>query len=294
MIRNLTLLSLLLSTAVQAQVTVQYSMLDPNGMQLTMYLLTDPGSATEPSNGTNQTWDLSTVTLQPIGTLDFISATGTPYAATYPAANWVWRQNVTGLGSQYMYLNFSTSAVEVLATEVPLQTNNYTNPKTVLQFPFSLGQSVTDTYTDNDGTSSVTWTYAGHGTAITPVGTFSNIVKVTSTEDDLVLWNTAPLHPMVIDDGSSVLVFGPTTAGIGEQAALTALTYPNPCTDVLYVDVNAAAPWSLVDLQGRTLATGSFMGRGTQVIDIAALATGSYVLVLGEGAVRRSVRFSKA
>nr|HRP00674.1 hypothetical protein [Flavobacteriales bacterium] len=66
MIRNLTLLSLLLSTAVQAQVTVQYSMLDLNGMQLTMYLLTDPGSATEPSNGANQTWDLSTVTLQPI------------------------------------------------------------------------------------------------------------------------------------------------------------------------------------------------------------------------------------
>jgi hypothetical protein len=294
MIRNLTLVSLLLSAFVHAQVTVQYGMLDPNGMQLTMYLLTDPGSATEPSNGADQTWDLSTITLQPIGTLDFISAAGTPYAATYPAANWVWRQNVTGLGSQYMYLNFSSSAVEVLATGVPLETNNYTNPKTVLQFPFSLGQSVTDTYTDNDGTSSVTWTYAGHGTAITPVGTFSNIVKVTSTEDDLVLWNTAPLHPLVIDDGSSVLAFGPSSVGIGEQADLTALTYPNPCTDVLYVDVNAAAPWSLMDLQGRTLATGSFMGRGTQVIDIAALSTGSYVLVLGEGAARRSVRFSKA
>lgn len=294
MIRNLTLSILLLSSAVHAQVTVQYNMLDPSGMQLTMYLLTDPGSATEPSNGANQTWDLSTVTLQPIGTLDFIAAAGTPYASTYPAANWVWRQNVTGVGSQYMYLNFSSSAVEVLATGVPLETNNYTNAKTVLQFPFSLGQSVTDSYTDNDGTSSVTWTYAGHGTAITPLGTYSNIVKVTSTEDDIVLWNTAPLHPMVIDDGSSVLVFGPSSVGLQEQGGFTALTYPNPCTDVLYVDVNTAAPWSLVDLQGRTLATGSFIGRGTQVIDIAALATGSYVLVLGEGAARRTVRFSKA
>jgi hypothetical protein len=58
--------------------------------------------------------------------------------------------------------------------------------------------------------------------------------------------------------------------------------------------VNAAAPWQLMDLQGRTLATGAFMGRGTQRIDIASLATGSYMLVLGEGTTRRTVRFSKA
>jgi hypothetical protein len=294
MIRNLTLCSLFTTAVLQAQVTLQYGMLDQNGLDLSMYVLTDPGSASEPSNGANQTWDLTTVTLQPMGTLEFKSAAGTPYADTWPNANWVWQQNIDGLGTQYMYLSFTNSLVEVWATEVPFDTHAYTDPKTVLKFPFSLGETVTDTYTNNNGTHTVTWMYAGHGTAITPLGTFSDVVKVASDEGDMVLWHTTPLYPMVFNSGGMVLVFGPATTGITEQAGLTAITYPNPCTDVLYVDVNAAAPWQLMDLQGRTLATGAFMGRGTQRIDIASLATGSYMLVLGEGTTRRTVRFSKA
>jgi hypothetical protein len=294
MIRTLTLSAFCLATTAHAQVTLDYGLLDQDGMQLTMYLVTDPGSATVPSDGTDQTWDLSTVTLQPIGTLDFISATGTPFASNYPGANWVWLQTVTGVGGEYMYLDIDQNGIAVHATGVPLNTNDYIDPKLVMVFPMNYGQSFTDNYTDQDGPASVTWSYTGHGTAITPVGSYTNTVKLVSTEDDIVLWNTSPLHPLVIDDGTDVLAFGPSTTGMADLAGITAKVYPNPCENLLFVDVSGAAPWRIVDLQGRTLRTGNFNGMGTQVIDIADLATGSYLLVLDEARAQRSVRFSRS
>lgn len=293
MIRTLTLSALFLATTAHSQVTLDYGLLDQDGMQLTMYLLTDPGSATEPSDGANQTWDLSTVTLQPIGTLDFIFATGTPFASNYPGANWVWLQTVTGLGSEYMYLRIDANGIAVHATGVPVNTNDYIDPKLVMLFPMNYGQSFTDNYTDEDGPASVTWSYTGHGTAVTPVGSFSNAVKLVSTEDDLVLWNTNPLHPLVIDDGTDVLAFGPSSTGIADLAAITAMVYPNPCENLLFVDVSSAASWRIVDLQGRALRVGNFNGMGTQVIDITDLASGSYLLLLEQGLAQRTVRFSR-
>ncbi len=294
MIRTLTLSAFCLATTAHAQVTLDYGLLDQDGMQLTMYLVTDPGSATVPSDGTDQTWDLSTVTLQPIGTLDFISATGTPFASNYPGANWVWLQTVTGVGGEYMYLDIDQNGIAVHATGVPLNTNDYIDPKLVMVFPMNYEQSFTDNYTDEDGPASVMWSYTGHGTAITPVGSYTNTVKLVSTEDDIVLWNTSPLHPLVIDDGTDVLAFGPSTTGMADLAGITAKVYPNPCENLLFVDVSGAAPWRIVDLQGRTLRTGNFNGMGTQVIDIADLATGSYLLVLDEARAQRSVRFSRS
>jgi hypothetical protein len=127
--------------------------------------------------------------------------------------------------------------LEVVANDVPSATNNYTDPKRILQFPMSLGQSLTDSYVDMDGPSSVTWAYTGHGTAITPLGTFTDLAKVVSTEDDLLLWNTTPLYPLVIDNGSTVLVFAPSNVGIeGIGARAAVQVYPNPCTDRLVVE----------------------------------------------------------
>ncbi len=276
-----------------AQPTLQQSMVDPNGLQLDMYLVTSPGSATEPSDGANQTWDLSTVSLQPIGTLDFTASTGTPYAANYPGANWVWAQTVTGMGTEYTYLNIGPNGIAIHATGVPGDVNDYTDPKLILTFPMAFGQNVSDNYVDIDGPASVTWSYTGHGTAITPLGTINDLAKLVSTENDLLLWNTAPLYPMVIDDGSNVLVFAPGNVGLEERGALPVQVYPNPCTEALYVEA-LAADWRIIDLQGRTVRAGRFSGPALQRIELAGMASGSYLLVLDQGGRHRSVRFSKA
>ena len=289
-----TLFAVLLTATLQAQVTLQQSMIAPGGVQLAMYVVTAPGSATVPSDGANQTWDLSTITVQPVGTLDFIAASATPFAANYPTANWVWAQSLTGEGTDYVYLSITSSGIEVVANDVPSATNNYTDPKRILQFPMSLGQSLTDSYVDMDGPSSVTWAYTGHGTAITPLGTFTDLAKVVSTEDDLLLWNTTPLYPLVIDNGSTVLVFAPSNVGIeGIGARAAVQVYPNPCTDRLVVEGAFNTAWRITYLQGRTVRNGSFNGMELQHLDVAELTTGSYFLLLDADGTDRAIRFNK-
>lgn len=289
-----TFLAILLTAMLQAQVTLQQSMIAPGGIHLDMYMVTAPGSATEPSDGANQTWDLSTITVQPVGVLDFVTSTNTPYAANYPSANWVWAQAPTGIAADYVYLDITSSGIEVVADNVPSETNNYTDPKRVLQFPMGLGQSFTDSYTDMDGSASVTWSYTGHGTAITPLGTFADIAKVVSMEDDVLLWNTSPLYPLVIADGNSTLVFVPGSVGIADPADRPAVqVYPNPCTDHLLVDGALDATWMITDLQGRTLRTGTFNSLGLQQLQTDDLATGSYILLMNTQGMDRVIRFNK-
>lgn len=292
--KHITLAFLLLPVlSVEAQPTLVSALVEPGGVQLDMYVLTSPGSATEPSDGANQTWDLSSVTLQPIGTLDFTNAGNTPFAAMYPSANWAWVQTVTGVGTDHMYLTIDINVLEVVATDVPSDPNYYIDPKRILSFPMDFGQSQTDTYEDNDGPGTVTWTYSGHGTAITPLGIFGNLAKVASTEDDLTLWNTAPLHPIVIDDGSTVLVFAPGDVGLSERGTLPVQAYPNPCVQDLFVEAYAA-DWRITDLAGRALLGGRFHGPALQRVDVSRLDPGTYVLVLDQNGQRRTVRFTKA
>jgi len=252
-----TFAALILATTLNAQVSIDFSDLSASGVSLDMYIVTAPGTATEPTDGINQTWDLTSVTLQPLGTLNFTAASNTPFAASYPNANWAWAQTVTGLGTDHTYLNISTTGMEVIATDVPSDANTYTDPKQVLQFPMTFGQSFTDAYADVDGPASVTWSYTGHGTALSPLGTFTDLAKVVSTEDDLLLWNTTPLHPLVIDDGTNVLVFVLANVGIGDHNAPAVQVYPSPCTDQLYVNAAGTADWRILDLQGRNVQAAS-------------------------------------
>ncbi len=288
-----TFAALILATTLNAQVSIDFSDLSASGVSLDMYIVTAPGTATEPTDGINQTWDLTSVTLQPLGTLNFTAASNTPFAASYPNANWAWAQTVTGLGTDHTYLNISTTGMEVIATDVPSDANTYTDPKQVLQFPMTFGQSFTDAYADVDGPASVTWSYTGHGTALSPLGTFTDLAKVVSTEDDLLLWNTTPLHPLVIDDGTNVLVFVLANVGIGDHNAPAVQVYPSPCTDQLYVNAAGTADWRILDLQGRNVQAGRFTSTTLQHIDVSALTTGSYVLLLDENGAQRTLRFSK-
>jgi hypothetical protein len=109
-----------------------------------------------------------------------------------------------------------------------------------------------------------------------------------------VIWNTAPLHPLAIDDGTDVLFFGPGNVGIGDAPANTALNaYPNPCTEVLNVDLPNDAGWRITDMQGRTLLAGRSSSPAQQALHVAALAPGAYVLLVDEAGATRGQRFVK-
>lgn len=285
---------LLCAMAGHAQVTLEYTDLAPTGVQTTMYLLTAGAPSAPPSDGINQSWNITGATWQPIGTMHFRSATGTPYAASYPAANWAWEQNLTGLGTEYMYLQIDNTGMYVVADRVPTSTVNYTGTKKVLEFPMAFGNSFSDPYAGNSGPATVTWSYTGHGTLLTALGNYPDLAKVGSNESDIVFWNKAPLYPMVVAMSSSIRAFvDPVTAISEVNGGRTVLAYPNPCTDRLMIDGVEAAGWRIADLNGRVLRTGSFATTGVLQLDIADLEAGSYLFLSDARTGLRTVRFSK-
>lgn len=280
--------------SLSAQHTIQYSDLDPFGVATDMHLLASPAVLPALSNGPGQTWDLGGISLQHIGTQAFTTAVGTPHAADYPAANWVWSQTVTGLGTGYTYLHISSAGIDLLARNVPQSTLEYSDPSQVMQFPLAFGESYSDTYMNTNGGSTMTWTYSGHGTAITPLGTFTEVAKVENTEGDVLLWSTAPLYPIMIADGSNTLFFIQTNVGVDEVEAGTFRAWPSPGNGLLHLASAAAgSAWRVLDGQGRTVLHGQFAGTGAQQVDASTLAPGSYVLAVSEGGRARHARFVK-
>ncbi|MGB3526544.1 MAG: hypothetical protein WBB32_11340 [Flavobacteriales bacterium] len=284
----------LLILTLSAQHTIQFSDLDPFGVETDMHLLTSPSTLPTLSNGANQSWDLSSITLQNIGTQAFTTAVGTPYASTYPAANWVWSQTVTGLSTGYTYLNITSSGIDLLARNVPISTLDYSDPSQVMKFPLALGESYSDTYVNTNGGSTMTWTYSGYGTAITPLGTFTNVAKVENTEGDVLLWNTAPLYPIMIADGDNTLFFIQTNVGVNELVENTLQVWPSPCREAINLSaVVGGSEWRILDGQGRMISNGRVAMSGALRVDASGLASGGYVLVLSDGAQIRHARFVK-
>lgn len=292
--RNITLVAFLITICTQAQVTLTAGLLPTGTFTDRLYMVTSQGQSATPTPGANQTWDLSTATLLDIGTFTHRPAAGTPYAATYAQAELAWHLDMGLLGQNYTYLDLGTTSLDMLATDVPTDPNVYTDPLRVLQFPLSLGQSFTDSWAGSSGSGSVTWTYAGHGTAITPAGTFSNVVMLVSGTNELGLWRTSPLVPLLLVRDGVMLAVGPAMGvGVEERTSAHLAVHPVPCSDRLLVQTTAAAPWRIMDLQGRLAVEGRFQRVGAQVVDTESLRPGAYVLVqLGEGA-QRVARFIK-
>ncbi len=298
MMHSYTSLSLfLLTSALVAQPTLQIADFPTTTLTLEWYLLTDPGSISEPSDGTSQTWDFTSATWALAGTVALTPAAGTAYAAQYPTANYVFISTPTGESPIYAYLLVGANGFEVICGDAPLNTEVYTNLKTVLQTPLAFGASFSDTNDGTQGPGTETWTYTGAGTLQTDLGNFSNTVKTVRTADDRVeLWNSAPLFPRLTGNSQSVNLYVDGTTSIGEQetanAPLTILP-TNATHEIMIKAVSAGTSWAIVDAAGRTQRIGSFNKQGDQRIGIDALANGAYVLRVTNATGTRSARFQK-
>jgi hypothetical protein len=276
-----------------AQHTFEYANFPTAPLQMTVYVLVDAGGTGSPSNGADQTWEYSAITWAEVGTAWLGEATGTPYAGDYPSANNAWVLTPTGMSSEYQYSLLSSNMFEVMATHVPATPNVYSDRKQILQFPWALGQSFTDSYVATDGSGTATWTYDGYGTFITNVGTFTDQMKITSTEGDLVLWNESPIYPTLIVGSSNVMLFVPSTSGVAEMNSSAAVRlYPSPCDAVLTAEGLSAGNWHITDLAGRTVLSGSSNNAARQELNVAGLLAGCYLLV-SDSDPHKPLRFVK-
>src|SRR5690606_11020653 len=142
--QDLTLLGCSLVLIASAQTSLQYANWPVSGQSLTMYMLTDPGNAQAPTPGVGQTWDYSSVTFAQAGVAAIAPAAGTPYAASYPTANYVYMVVPTGQPAAYNYMLVNSTSVQNVATDVPADANVYSDYNQILQFPIQFGGSYTD------------------------------------------------------------------------------------------------------------------------------------------------------
>lgn len=280
--------------ALQAQVILQYDQYNPEGVTTAVSILVNTGDLDLITDGMDQTWDLSATTLLPAGSMAVAPAQGSPYADLFPEANCVWALSSALLGTDYGYFTVDTAEVNTLALRIPSEPNIYSPPAKILQFPFSYGDVFTDYYSDNNGPNTIHWTYSGSGTIILPSGTFTNVVKMTSDQSDMILWNTQPLSPILYwNNLDPTLVFSPTgTVGVGGRNVDAPYVWPNPCRDLLTVP-NAApgSDWNITDLQGRVILSGTMPE--TRSLKLADLTPGAHVLQIVRNGERSAVQFLK-
>jgi hypothetical protein len=267
----ITSLGIFLAFAIAAQaqpVIVDGTSMPPVGYSDSIAMIT---SAMSPgTGGANITWDFSSLAPVVGGMAKVVDPATTPYASTFPTANYVIELTPNGVpGSMYEYYNITNTKWEILGSNYSITTpgGDYTpNPKTMMPFPFSFNQSETDAFQKvGSSASSVTITYDGFGTLITPYRINSNVIRIKRDfggTDFYYDWFT--LNPLITvatyDNNEQKFTFLSTSTvnSINDiRSRATSSVYPNPvisrATITLASGVNTsnAATAVITDVTGR-------------------------------------------
>jgi hypothetical protein len=205
------------------------------------------------AGGAGVTWDFSSLTPVLEGTVTMISPSGAPNFSTFPTTTFCAKLLPTGGSPLYVYERLSATKWEHLANNYtgPGTGTDYTpNPESTLMFPMSYSNSFMDTFQKTTGgPNTVTVTYDGYGTLITPFTTYHNVVRIKKywgVGDYAYNWlTTSPYLGIVAvfdaQNNAYTLVRQPGTTAIKEVAAQeTAQLYPNPFTDKAILKINTA------------------------------------------------------
>ena len=273
----------------------------------------DPGSP-----GANQTWDFSSITPAFSTLVTAVNPASTPFAADFPESNFSF--HYTGDYESYSYDEVSTS--EMLNDGVGFDPggNNeyfihYTDAVKLIQYPFSYNNTYTDTYYSaysavegmlTHETGTITVTADAWGSVITPVGTYSNTLRVKSERNytDSVWmnnvfvyantytatdyeWYTASSHTSVFSisetDGGTSASYRSDAVGINNKTHLPEISiYPNPACNSIHVNLPKSnvdnARIDIISLTGQQVLQLIKTGNRQYSADISRLVPGVYFL----------------
>lgn len=253
--------------------------------------------------GANQVWDWSGVTEDISGTGEIVNPIGTPYYSTYPSSNICYQV----FDGSYEYHLANSAGLYRLGFQSPAAgiSNVYTNNVKLMQYPFSMNGTYTDTYAANVGvpgdtgtfSGSVTVTADGWGTLITPSGTYTNVLRVhaafseiylydifgpiTQTFDQYTYWQPDAHFPLAeytvgLQGGApfSSASWTVATVGINELAAenYKLSVYPNP------VNTSAEITYTLTKSSDVSLVINDVTGRTIQSLKPAETQPGKHAV----------------
>ncbi len=248
---------------------------------VSMAATTLPGSA-----GANQTWDFSALTFSSLGTMNVITPSSSGMASSFPTANYAY--TFSGTTS---FFEVGATKMEVLAYTItsPGTGNDYSpNPRTMLKFPFSYQDTANDLWQKVGGSvNTVTITYDGYGTLITPTATYTNVVRVKedygSGGIDYQWYLTNPLMPiMIFDHNNNYLYYtGAVVTGTSEILSnkVSVNVFPNPSNGKVTFTLSKAeiksGVISITNSLGQVVSE-TIINAETSVIEISGLASGIY------------------
>lgn len=293
---SITLIASLLSlTTLYAQPVLNSDNLN-TGLSFHLYLLSNVNTANLVATGANVSWDLSSATATLSGTADFLEMSDTPYEDEYPEANFAMRFSQPAGTFQYSLFNLTESVFEEVANNVGTDDPvSFLNPRTTLVFPFTFSLFNSDDYQkENQNVKTTENTYDAFGTLITNPTSFTDIVRINTSDDGstgITWWKSNPVAPLFRGTSEGFVLWELTsTTGINEvpQNSLFEM-YPNPAADELHI-MNRV-PISRMDVFN---STGQLQFSTTQSnIDISGLKSGVYLLKAWSENGTASQRFIK-
>lgn len=172
---------ILLASQSFAQITLT-SANNPAAGNIDHYTICDTTNINQGNSGANQTWSFLSLTGTDSGTVNYVAASTTPYAAQFPTSNIA----STTDESIYSYITASSNSLISNGSASPQLVIQYSNPQTYLQYPFTYTNSFTDNfaahYTSGSlevfSTGTTTATGDAWGTINLPSGSFSNALRV--------------------------------------------------------------------------------------------------------------------
>lgn len=175
----------------------------PNIGDVVQLTIADTLNVSTGNAGANQTWNFASWKKQSGTTpteYQYVSPTGTPYAADYPTATIVTKVNDDTI--TYAYFREQANQFALLGSGSLAYIQEFSDPDAQLKFPTNYNGTYQDdfAYTTDAGTGilffskgSRTTKYDAYGTLTTPLGTFQNAMRIKAVSvqtDSAVFFGT--------------------------------------------------------------------------------------------------------
>lgn len=281
-----------------------------------------PGSA-----GANVTWDFSNETItETTGNYTVMTPAQVDGSENFPGTTMVWTVDV-GFGALRAFMSFDNNAFTSYGEQFEgagfSSVNTYTDPMVHFTYPLIYQNTGSDVYSgttssfsgENDFSGSKSFVVDGYGTVITPYGTYSDVLRVTTINTQTMTvvglevvsnstetsWYSpdypAPvmtiLHSEDYNDGtntdstksmSALVSYTPASStGLADHDNQNAFNiYPNPASDQVtlsFLNATANTVVNIYSSTGKLVKTKSNF-QSDQKLDVSSLSPGIYIAVL--------------
>lgn len=299
------------SNVLLAQITLTAAQHTPTTGTSLNYNVDNTATIGPGASGANVTWDFSAQTGATAASWQYVPLASSTMPSAFPQSNLV--QSASGVENYY---STSSSGVTLEGHASSAQLTTYVDKREFLKFPMAYTNTFNETFTGTavnlmtnqtfNRTGTVELTADGHGTLITPAGTFSNVLRVkqvvaysdefmgitlASYVDTIYTWFEAnnPIHlanhTVNYTLGTKLIgQFGyldQTSVGLFDYTADAAVfnVYPNPATTQAFIDAeNSIERIDLFSVSGQLVRSIPPSNSGRQTLDLSGLEKGIYIL----------------